>query len=121
LVAAPLPPRLRTMLSSIGAVNCGGRTTGNPWNFTTYAPRACAASASRVAVAKSAGLAPCIGGSTKASKRRGRFTMLACSGWASGTRMISIRKRAEAVSCSGSADEHPASSSAGRTGAWPET
>jgi len=29
---------------------------------------------------------------------RGRLTMLASSGWATGTRMMSIRKRAEAVS-----------------------
>ena len=80
-------------------------------------PEARAASIS----ARSAGEGPCSGGASRPSKMRGDDTMAAAAGLASGTWITSIRKRAELGSSSGSAETQPGSSSAGRTGAEPET
>jgi len=52
---------------------------------------------------------------------RGELTMCACSGWASGTWITSIRNRAELGFESSGALEQPASSLGDRTGADPET
>ena len=54
-------------------------------------------------------------------KIRGELTIAACSGWASGTLMTSIRNSAEFGSWSGASLEHPGSSLGERTGAEPET
>ena len=52
---------------------------------------------------------------------RGELTMAAAAGFASGTRMTSMRKSAEFGSSSGEPEAHPGSSSSERTGAEPET
>ena len=80
-------------------------------------PRALARSTS----ARSSGARPCLGGAFSPSKIRGELTMCAAAGFASGTRMTSIRNSAEFGSSLGGALTHPGSSSAGRTGAEPET
>jgi hypothetical protein len=54
------------------------------------------------------------------AKIRGRLTMRAVSGAASGTWMTSMLKRDVSGSSSGFSREHPASSSADRTLAVPE-
>ena len=60
-------------------------------------------------------------GPTRSLKMRGELTIAACSGWASGTLMTSIRKRAEFGSLSGASREQPGSSLGERTPADPET
>ena len=52
---------------------------------------------------------------------RGELTIVACSGWASGTRMTSMRKSAEFASSSGEVAAHPGSSLGERTPDEPET
>jgi hypothetical protein len=54
------------------------------------------------------------------AKMRGRFTTRASSGLASGTLITSMLNSAVFGSSFGSAPEHPASSSAARTGAVPD-
>ena len=54
-------------------------------------------------------------------KMRGEFTTLASSGWATGTLMTTMVKRAVSGSSPGAAPEQPASSSFWRTPADPET
>ncbi len=105
------------MLSSRAALHRSGSTNGWPSTSAMKAPRARARSTS----AMSSGASPCRGGATRSLKIRGELTIAACSGWASGTRITSMRKSAVFGSSSSGAPEQPGNSSAGRTGAEPET
>jgi len=84
-------------------------------------PLARQSAAALAAAAMSSGVSPCLGGAVRPLKIRGELTMAACSGWASGTLMTSIRKRALVGFESGDAATQPGSSLGERTGAEPET
>ena len=61
-VAAPLPPRAATTLSSCLATNRGGRIMSRPWIFAVKAPVARAESAARAAAAESTAAGPWVAG-----------------------------------------------------------
>jgi hypothetical protein len=119
-VAAPLPPRAFTTLSSIGCVWELRRTRGEPPMSTTKSPRARAAATACRCASMSAGAAPWRGGACRPLKMRGELTMAADAGFASGTLMTSMRNSAEFGSLAGAAAEHPGSSASERTFAEPE-
>ena len=68
----------------------------------------------------SAGVSPWRRGAVRSLKIRGELTMAACSGWASGTLMTSIRNSAELGSFEGIPLVHPGSSFDDRTREEPE-
>jgi len=71
--------------------------------------------------AVSAGATPCVAGAARSLKMRAVLTIFACSGCATGTRMISTRKSALFGSVTPPASAQPAISFDERTGARPET
>ena len=97
------------------------RMMSEPSNVTTNPPAARVESAARFAAAMSSGASPWRAGAARSWKIRGELTIRACSGWAKGTWMTSIRNKALLGFESGGAPEHPASSLGERTGAEPET
>src|ERR1700681_639461 len=119
-VAGPVLLRALTMLSSIGLMNCGGRTLSLPKITAVYPPFARAAAAAALAAATSSGDSPCLAGAVRLLKMRGELTIAACSGCANGTLMTSIRKSAEFGSLSRVSLLHPGSSLGERTPAEPE-
>src|SRR5881296_2364398 len=120
-VGAPVPARALTMLSSIGWTYRWGMTNSMPLIFAVNPPLARASAAALAAAATSSGDSPCVGGAVRPLKIRGELTMAACSGWASGTLMTSMRNSALFGFESGDAATHPGSSLGERTGADPET
>src|SRR4029079_6859043 len=103
-------------LSSIGLVNCGGNTIALPMCSETSSRRALAA----LIIAPSSGAEPCVLGCVRSLKMRGELTIAACSGWASGLLMTSIRNSAELGFCSGIALTQPDISVGDRGGEEPE-
>ncbi len=83
-------------------------------------PAALASAISLAAATLSAGVSPCAGGATRSSKMRGELTIAACSGWASGTLMTSMRNSAVLGSWVGIAAVQPGSSPGERTADEPE-
>src|SRR6476620_10640301 len=67
--------------------------------------RPCALAA--LIIATSSGAEPCVLGCVRSLKMRGELTIAACSGWASGILMTSMRKSAELGFCSGIALTQP--------------
>ena len=120
-VGAPVPCRALTTLSSIGRTKPGPSTKSVPRTFAVNPPTARAESAALAAAAMSSGVSACVAASVRSWKIRGELTMLASSGWASGTLMTSIRNRAEFGFESGARREQPASSLGERTPADPDT
>ena len=116
-VGAPVPCRAWTTLSSIRSTKRDGSTNSSPHGkVAVKAPLAFAAASS----AMSAEAGPWRGGATRLAKIRGELTMAACSGWASGTLITSIRNSAVVESWSGVTPTQPGSSLGERTGAEPE-
>ena len=83
------------MLSSSGWMNPDGATRSMPRIVAVNPPWARASAAAFAAAAISSGASACVAASVRSLKIRGELTMLASSGWASGTLMISIRNSAE--------------------------
>ena len=94
-VGTPVPWRALTTLSSIGRMKPGPSTKSIPRTLAVNPPTARAESAALVAAAMSSGASACVAASVRSLKIRGELTMLASSGWASGTLMTSIRNSAE--------------------------
>src|SRR5438445_9774763 len=120
-VGVPLPPRALTTLSSVGFVHSAGRTYSISPILAVKPPLARQSAAALAAAAMSSGVSPCLGGAVRPLKLRGELTMAACSGWASGTLMTSIRKRALFGFESGDEATQHGSSLGERHGAEPET
>src|SRR6478609_2202986 len=99
-------------------MNIGWMTCSLPWTAATYPLFAFASARSLIACTLSSGASGWVFGATRSWKILGELTILAWSGWARGTLMTSIRKRA--VLGSFGAVTQPASSLEERTGAWPE-
>ena len=70
-------------------------TCSSPSIVAVKTPWALASSNAFLFRAMSSGASPCSGGFTRSLKIRGELTTSACSGWASGTLMTSIRNSAE--------------------------
>ena len=93
-LGAPLPPRAFMMLSSCWVMKPGKTIASRPLIVATNPPAARAESADRWAAAMSSGASPWRAGAARSLKMRGELTIAACSGWASGTRMTSMRNKA---------------------------
>src|SRR5207244_9944801 len=106
---------------SVGWLHFAGRMYSSSPTFAVKPPLARHSAAALAAAAMSSGVSPCLGGAVRPLKIRGELTMAACSGWASGTLMTWIRKRALFGFESGDAATQPGSSLGERTGAEPET
>jgi hypothetical protein len=120
-VAAPLPPRALTTLSSMGRIICPGRGRSAPKIVAVKAPRALAAASAAALAAASSGVSPWRAGAVSPLKMRGEVTIAAAFGLASGTLMTSMRKSAEFGFWSGAWRTQPGSSLGERTLAEPET
>jgi hypothetical protein len=118
-VGVPVPPRAFTMLSSVVRVKFGPTTISSPSTVAMNPPARRAESTILRCAARSSGASPCAWGLVSPVKMRGELTIAACSGWATGTLMTSMRNSAEFGSCA--AATHPASSWSERTGPDPET
>src|SRR2546422_17946 len=119
-VGAPLPPRALMMLSSRAATNRGPTTISVPRIVAVNPPLARASAAALAAAAISSGASPCDSRAARSARIAGLLTTCACSGWARGTWITSIRNRSLFGSLSGVRSEHPASSLGERTGAEPQ-
>ncbi len=119
-VGGPLPWRYRTIWLRIESASSSARTCSSPSTVMMNFPAALASAISFASAALSAGVSPCAFGATRLSKIRGELTIAACSGWATGTLMTSMRNQAVLGSCDGIAAVHPASSLGERTADEPE-
>ena len=120
-VRPAVPPRALTTLSSIGLVQSAGRRNSISPIVAVNPPLARQSAAALAEAAMSSGVSPCRGGAVRPLKMRGEVTIAACSGWASGTLMTSMRKSAVFGFESGAAATQPGSSLGERTGADPDT
>ena len=122
-VATPLPPRAFTMESSAMRTSCGGTTMSAPdcGLRAMKAPAARARASCEDAASLSASERPWRGGSLRPVKMLARPTTAAREGSASGTLMISMRRRDELASVDATSPAHPASSAEGRMDDEPET